>query len=394
MKKAFLFLILFFTSFIMVDAKEINIHLFYGKECVHCKEEMKFLQEYINEKDNIKLYKYEVWHNQNNQNRLIEVKELLETKENGIPFLVIGNQVISGYYAKYTNQKIKDVVSYYEENDYRDLVGEYVGVTEINEDIELVKKEITSNFNLPILGEVNPKNVSLPLLSVVMGFVDGFNPCAMWILIFLISMLFGMKDKKKMWILGLTFIMTSGLVYLLFMVSWLNLAIFISKVNYIKIGIGLFAIIFGGINIYNYFKALKKDDGCTVVNDKKRKKIITFVKKIIIDKKFIVTLLGIMLLAISVNIIELLCSLGLPVIFTQVLSLNNLTALEYIIYMFLYIIFFLIDDIVIFTIAMKTLHIKGISNKYAKYSHLIGGLIMLILGILMIFKPEWLMFNF
>ena len=101
-----------------------------------------------------------------------------------------------------------------------------------------------------------------------------------------------------------------------------------------------------------------------------------------------------MVLAFLVNLIELLCSLGLPVIFTEVLSLNNLSTTEYILYMLLYILFFLIDDIVIFVIAMKTLEIKAISNKYTKYSHLIGGIIMLILGILMILKPEWLMFNF
>jgi hypothetical protein len=101
-----------------------------------------------------------------------------------------------------------------------------------------------------------------------------------------------------------------------------------------------------------------------------------------------------MLLAFSVNLIELLCSLGLPVIFTQVLSLNNLSTIEYIIYMIIYIIFFLIDDIIIFVIAMKTLEIKAISNKYTKYSHLIGGLIMLIIGLLLILKPEWIMFNF
>ena len=87
---------------------------------------------------------------------------------------------------------------------------------------EAEKKEENSTFDLPILGEVDAKDVSLPLIAVVLGFVDGFNPCAMWILIFLITMLFTMKDKKKMWILGLTFILTSGVVYLLFMLTWLK----------------------------------------------------------------------------------------------------------------------------------------------------------------------------
>ena len=101
-----------------------------------------------------------------------------------------------------------------------------------------------------------------------------------------------------------------------------------------------------------------------------------------------------LLFLINSSMEKLLCSLGIPVMFTNVLAMNDLSTLEYVIYMGLYLIFFLIDDILIFVIAMKTLKIKGISNKYTKYSHLIGGVIMVLLGILMVIKPEWLMFNF
>ena len=101
-----------------------------------------------------------------------------------------------------------------------------------------------------------------------------------------------------------------------------------------------------------------------------------------------------MLLAISLNIVELACSAGLPTIFIEILSLNNLSNFEYALYMTLYILMFMIDDIVIFIIAMTTLKITGISNKYTKYSHLVGGIIMIIIAILMAFKTDWLMFNF
>ena len=118
------------------------------------------------------------------------------------------------------------------------------------------------------------------------------------------------------------------------------------------------------------------------------------IRKILSENKLLFAIIGIMLLAISVNLIELLCSLGLPVMFTEILGLNDLSHFEYGIYMLVYILFFLADDLVIFIIAMKTLKLKGISNKYMKYSHLIGGLIMLITGLLMILKPAWLLFNF
>ena len=254
--------------------------------------------------------------------------------------------------------------------------------------------KIEEKIEVPILGKINAKEVSLPILAVTLGLVDGFNPCAMWILVFLISMLFGMKDRKKMWILGGTFILTSGIVYLLFMVSWLNLAMFLTQVRLIRLLIAIFSIIFGMYNIYRYTESINKDVGCDVTSQKDRKKIITKIKKITSNQKFIISLIGIIALAISVNILELLCSLGLPVIFTNVLALNKLNTIEYTIYIFIYLLFFLIDDIVVFTVAMMSMKIKGISNKYTKYSHLIGGIIMLLLGILMAIKPEWLMFNF
>lgn len=263
-----------------------------------------------------------------------------------------------------------------------------------NNKTELSYTSLGENFTVPVLGEINSKTVSLPIFSAVIGAVDGFNPCAMWILIFLITMLFGMKDRKKMWILGITFIATSGLVYLLFMLSWLNLAIFLTKVRLLRLLISIFAIIFGMVNIYKYIKETNQEVGCDVTNEKHKGKIIKWIKKITNEKKFIIAVLGIMVLAILVNILELLCSLGLPVVFTQVLALNDLNTVQYGFYLGLYILFFLLDDILIFAIAMKTLTIKGISNKYTKYSHLIGGIIMLAIGLLMVLKPEWLMFNF
>lgn len=88
------------------------------------------------------------------------------------------------------------------------------------------------------------------------------------------------------------------------------------------------------------------------------------------------------------------CSLGFPLIFTEILSLNNIKGIMKIIYLLIYIFFYMFDDILIFVIAMKTLEVTGVTNKYSKYTKLIGGILMIIIGILMIFKYEWLTLNF
>lgn len=424
MKKILKFLIVFAVFLLLpvsakADEKVINIHLFYGNGCPHCAAEEEFLSDYLKDRTDVKLYKYEIWYDSHNQELLSKVqKEMGTTNKNGVPFTVIGKKTIVGYADGVTDEQIKDAINYYLNNDYRDYAGEITGKvkkTEVKEDIikdesktedkkenKIEKADDTKdsdqtdeNVTVPVLGKINAKKVSLPILAVVLGFVDGFNPCAMWILIFLITMLFNMKDRKKMWILGLTFILTSGIVYLMFMLAWLNLATFISKIAFIRLLIAVIALVVGLINVYKYIDSLKKkDEGCDVVDKKDRKKIMEKIVSITHEKKFIIALLGIIVLAASVNIIELMCSIGIPLLFTQILAMNNLSTFSYMIYMFIYIFFFLIDDIVIFIISMVTLKVTGLSTKYTKYSHLIGGIIMLIIGLLLIIKPELLMFNF
>ncbi len=107
----------------------------------------------------------------------------------------------------------------------------------------------------------------------------------------------------------------------------------------------------------------------------------------------IIALVGVAVLAFSVNLIELLCSAGLPVIFTQMLTMNDLTTVQHYLYIFLYIFFFMLDDMIVFIVSMLTLEAFGITTKYTKYSHLIGGLLMLVIGLLLIFRPEVLMFG-
>ncbi len=384
--------ILFIPVMVFAKDKEINMYLFYGEECPHCHALLEFLDPYVKKNDNLKLYKYEVWHNENNAKLYKEIHDLLKDNSNSIPYLIIGNKIITGYNEEKSPDTIKNVISFYSHVEYRDTVGIYLGLVEDNGNEEVEYDE--SEIDIPIIGRKNIKDVSIILSAIVIGLVDGFNPCAMWILLFLISMLLGLNDKKRRLALGITFLVASALVYFLFLVSWLNLAEFLDKITYVRVAIACIAMIFGTVSIVRFVKSLSKDDGCEVVNTNNRKRIINAIKKIIKEKSFILALLGVVLLAFSVNIIELLCSLGLPVMFSEILTINEVGNAMKIVYSLIYVLFFLIDDIIIFIIAMKTLEIKAISNKYAKYSHLIGGIIMLIIGFLMIYKPEWLMFNF
>ncbi len=396
MKKRLIALVLFLLLLIPMSvsaSEKIKVYFFYGDGCPHCGAAEKLLLPLIEKMDDVELIQLEVWNNKPNQDLLSKVIDTFKTKS-GIPYFVIGDYTTLGYNNVSDNDPIIAAIEYYRSHPYTDQVEKILNeenVTIIDGEVKNIPKERI--IHVPLFGDVNVGKLSVGLAAVVIGLVDGFNPCAMWILVFLLTTLINLKDKKRMILLGLIFILTSALTYFLIMFGWLNIVISVSTSVIFRYLIAVFAMGAGLYNLYSFYKSLK-DDGCNVVSKEKRKTIFARIKKYTYDNRLLIAILGIMLLAVSVNIVELLCSAGLPIVFSELLALNNISGVGAIGYDLLYILFFMLDDLIVFFIAVKTMNIAGISNKFNKYSHLIGGLIMIIIGLLLIFNPGILMLNF
>ncbi len=393
------------SLFIMAGAQQvkaqdaITVYFFWGEGCPHCEKERPFLAELESRYDDVTVRDFEVWNNAHNRELLQEIGRKLGIAISAVPFTVVGENQINGWYNdSATGAELERYIAQARAGDYRDIVGPLLDEEtpmpdEMDENTEGVQKNaaVPKRINVPVLGELETKNISLPLLSVVLGVLDGFNPCAMWALLFLISLLIGMHDRKRMWVFGSVFIIGSAAVYFMFMAAWLNLLLFIGVVFWVRALIGLLALWGGYYNLKEFFT--NKDATCKVTGGEKRRRVFDRLKGFTQQKSFLLGLLGILILAFSVNLVELICSAGLPAVFTQVLALSDLNPWQYYGYIMLYIFFFMIDDLFVFFIAMKTLQATGITTKYARYSHLIGGTLMLIIGLLLILKPEWLMFG-
>ena len=387
-----------------VSAKEkVTLYFFHGDGCPHCAAEEKFLENNKEELKDVEIVKYEVWNSEENRKLLKSIGKKFSMEVSTVPFNIIGNTIIKGYLDdSSTGKKILNTIYYYQDKEYHDYVKDFINgdetIVEVNEEaVNYKRKENQKSIHtikIPLIGEVDLEKVSLSFATVLIGLVDGFNPCAMWVLLFLISALIGMKDRKRMFIIGFSFILTSGLVYLAILLSWINIVVKVSTSVLFRNIIAIVAIIGGLINLRSYIKSLKEDDGCDVVDDKKRKKIFTKIKSFTKEKSLLLSILGAMGLAVSINIVELACSAGLPLVFSELLTINNISGINALLYILIYILFFLIDDIIVFTIAVITMTSNGISSRFNKYSHLVGGIIMLIIGLLLILKPGWLMFTF
>ncbi|PLX28941.1 hypothetical protein C0581_00505 [Candidatus Parcubacteria bacterium] len=370
------------------DGDKFEYALFHLETCPHCRDEIEFIENEVMPKygQYIDFKMYEVSEPEN-QKVFKQYQYYYKFQGGGVPVAVIDGKVVQGYGTdKTTGRQIMGII----EDRLR-----YGGVLDSDAIVEADQcEEGKECISIPVLGRIDATSFSLPILTVVLGLLDGFNPCAMWALLFLITLLLGMKDKKRMWILGSIFILSSGVVYFFFMAAWLQFLMFVGMITIVRLGIGLVAATVGGIQLRDWWRNRKADGVvCKVSKNEGTKKTFEKIKDIVYKKSLWWSIAGIILLGFSVNLVELACSAGFPAIFTQVLALNDLPMWQRYIYMFGYIVFYMLDDMIVFAIAMMTLKSKTVGGKYAKYANLIGGALIFILGLLLIFKPKWLMFG-
>jgi len=377
MKELFLIsliLILSFSgfNFVFAQTEKIQIHFFYSAICPHCAKEKEFLNELIKKYPEIEVKEYEVFYNSENKKNLSEFYEkyqVLEKDQGWVPVTFTPTK----YFVGFNEQIAKEIEGCIKEC----LVEE---------------KPQPQKVHLPIFGEIDISKMSLPVLTLVLGTLDGFNPCAMWILVILISLLLPLRSRQKIALVGGTFIFAEGLLYFLIMAAWLNVFLAIGYIFLTRLLIGLFGIAFGIWRIRDFFTW--KPGVCKVVgHSKSQEKIMDKIKNILKPSAVPATVLGVFALAFGTNLIEFLCSAGFPTIYTRILALQNLSPIKYYLYLIFYNLFYMLDDFIVFGFAFWTLNRFGFSDKYSRYSTLIAGILIFVLGILLIFKPELLMFG-
>ncbi|MBN1585508.1 hypothetical protein JW899_04040 [Candidatus Uhrbacteria bacterium] len=419
--KAFLFsvglAVLTLCPTVSARAAAVNAYFFFGDGCPHCAREAQFLAgEFHSEFPEVNVYGFEIYNHSENVVALQAISERLGIRVDGVPILIVGDREFIGYANGFTSDSIRERVRECLSGGCPDSVAAIVGLeapealppeTETAGDGDSLASGDPEGtlpvvetggdtpkgqaIRLPILGEIDAGDVSLPVLAVIMGILDGFNPCATWVLLFLISLLLGIGDRRRRWLLGSVFIVASASVYFLFMSAWLNLILFLGMVAGVRMAIGLLALAGGGYSLKEFLT--NRGSGCRIVGDEKRRKVFGRLRAAIGQNSLWVAMCGIIALAFAVNLVELLCSAGLPAVFTQVLAMNEMAGWMHYAYILIYITFFMIDDLILFFVAMVTLEMVGITTKYARVSRLVGGLLMLAIGLMLIFRPGWLMFG-
>jgi hypothetical protein len=231
------------------------------------------------------------------------------------------------------------------------------------------------------LGNFDYGNSSILIVTVIIALIDGFNPCAMTILIFLISLLLELKETWKRWYLGGVFLLTSGVSYYLFLASWLKVNEFIGLIPLTRSLIAMVAWIVGVWSLNQWWKERNKEVGCKVEKMKESRKFFSKITEVLHRQNLAWSTIGIIVLAFSVNLFELLCSAALPATYTNILAGSGIDGVLKYLYLGLYVLIFMIDDLIVFTIAMLTLQVTGMTSKFNHLTKLLSGIIMILLAL-------------
>ena len=377
----------------------VPVHLFWTRACPHCAKAKAFLEGLAKRDPQIAVRARDVEANEVNQRAYIAVGEHFRINSLVVPIIVIGERPFVGYEGDATTgMQIDSHIEACKAHGCNDVAGTIIGRAMLSRSQDFLPESqpsvghaLPKKVNLPFLGNIDVEALSLPALTIVLAAVDGFNPCAMWVLIFLIGLLLGMQDSFRMWSYGAAFLITSALVYFAFLAAWLNLFLLLGSLAWIRVAIGLFAFGAGGYYLWQFVN--NPDAACPVTSGEERQSTMARLRDAVSERSYLLAISGIVVLAVAVNLIELLCSAGIPAIYTQVLALSDLPPVSYYGYLTLYITIFLLDDAIVFITAMVTLRAAGLAASYARYSHLIGGVVLGAIGILLLFRPSWLTFT-
>jgi len=236
-----------------------------------------------------------------------------------------------------------------------------------------------------LFGKINVTKLSLPLLAVVLGAVDSFNPCSFFILLFLLSLLIYAKSRRRMLLVGSIFVFFSGLIYFLFMSALLNVFILTAHVKIVTIVAAVFALILGGLNIKDFFSSR----GISVsIPKEKRFKLFRKMRSIVREPYLPSVIAGTVVLAISANTYELFCTIGFPMVFTKILALYKLIPIYYYMYILLYNVVYVIPLVVIVAIFTLSLGRMKLTEEEGKTLKLISGNMMFLLGAILLINPS------
>jgi glutaredoxin len=345
----------------------LEIEVFSRQGCPHCADAYAFLEQLQQDYPTLRIVRREVVGNTDNLRRFLELNEALGVQNPGVPSFFACGQFAVGFDTAETTGV---------------LIREWLGLT------RAAAPSAEQQIRTRLFDWLDVDRLGLPVFTLVLGLVDGFNPCAMWVLLFLLAMLVNLRDRKRILMIAGTFVMVSGAVYFAFMAAWLNLFLIIGFSRALQLCVGGLAMGIGVIHVKD-FVAFGRGPSLSIPTSAKPG-LIARIRRILQAENMVAALVGVVIVAVLVNLLELLCTAGLPALYVQILTSRQLAMESYYSYLLLYNLAYIADDALMVAIVVYTLTRHEVQPAQGRWLKLLSGIVVLVLGAALVFAPELL----
>ena len=353
----------------------IHFYFFWSNKCPHCLEAQPYLEFLADEQEGLQLHSYQLVGEQDNVKRFQLMMTALGRQLHSVPAFMFCNTVVTGYDAEITPPQIESLL-----NECREYIVENGNLSGFSPS---ESKDI--QISIPFFGQIDSSIDSLPLITLVIAGVDAFNPCAFFVLMFLMSLMLHTRKRSRMLLVGGVFVFISGLMYFLFMAAWLNLFRAIGQLELITFVAALFALLVGLINVKD-FVWFKKGVSLTI-SDSAKPALYQRARSLIQARSIFTMLVATAGLAFFANLYEFLCTAGFPMVYTRILTLSELTTFQYYLYLFLYNLIYIIPLLIIVILFTWTMGRRQLQETEGRHLKLISGLMMVALAMVLIIDP-------
>jgi thiol-disulfide isomerase/thioredoxin len=308
----------------------VHLYFFWSRSCPHCRKALPFVEGLAREYPWLALHTYELTSDRANVALYVEMARKLGHDARSVPAFLICGRMLTGYdNAEGMGAQVRGLAEL-----CRPVASENGADAPKASTMRATTDSDHAPMQVPVLGEINARTLSLPLFTLLIAGLDAFNPCAFFVLLFLLSLMVHARSRARMLLVGVTFVFFSGLVYFLFMAAWLNLFLVIGGAPMVTWSAGLVALLIGALNVKDFF--LFKQGPSLSIPEQAKPGLYRRMRGLLSAESLATMLFGTVALALAANSYELLCTAGFPMVYTRVLTLNGLTGWAHYGYLALY----------------------------------------------------------
>lgn len=342
-----------------------DIEIFVREGCPHCAAAKLFLLDLHRERPNLTILIRDIGHDAAARSRLDDLMGQFGLQTAGVPTFFLRGQLIVGYQdAATTGRRLTMLLEQ-----------------------PVPSRAETESIDTRWFGRLSVQELGLPAFTLALGLLDGFNPCSMWVLVFMLSMLATLQDRLKMLLIAGTFIAVEGLAYFAFMAAWLNAFLFVGLSRPTEVLLGGIAVLAGAVNVKDFWAFHR---GLTLsIPESAKPGLYARMRAILHAEDLTAALAATVVLAVLVQVIELLCTAGFPALYTRILTMRHLEWWAYYGYLGLYNAAYMFDNALVLAVGVVTLSRARLQEREGRWLKLVSGLVMLGLGTVLIAKPEW-----